>query len=105
MDKKKLNTIINNRAKTDENDTNALERIWHDEIAVLSEDISGTMDYLINECTAEEYSWISEIIDNLIETTKSRELLECYKKLSEKYPTEYAEYNISFCITEAEAFL
>lgn len=82
-----------------------IERCWNEEIRVLSEDIPSTIDFLQNECTPDEYSWISEVIDDLVRKTQSRELVECYKNLMTKFPEECKMYNIAGSIEFAEAAL
>lgn len=78
MNKKRFKEIISKLDSLEPNDDLVHAKCWRDEVAVLTEDVNGTIDYLKNECTKDEYSWISEIIENLIAITKSRELLESY---------------------------
>ncbi|MGN1344673.1 MAG: hypothetical protein ACI4U3_08840 [Traorella sp.] len=82
-----------------------IEKCWKKEIEILSKDIEGTIEFLKNECTNDEYTWISEIIDDLIEVTQSRELLKCYKDLMLKFPDECKIYNIKGSIECAENLL
>ena len=82
-----------------------IERCWKKEIEILSKNIEGTINFLKYECTSDEYSWISEIIDDLIEVTKSKELLDCYKELMSKFPEECKIYNIKESIEYAEEYL
>lgn len=77
-----------------------IEECRKKEIEILSEDVSASIRFLENECTANEYSWISEIIDDLVEKTQSKELVECYKNLMSKFPEECKKY----CIAESVAF-
>lgn len=72
-----------------------IENCWKKEIEILSQDIPSTISFLRNNCTADEYSWISEIIEDLAEHTQNRELIVEYKNLMSKYPEEYKKYNIS----------
>ena len=72
-----------------------IEECWKREVSVLSEDIPGTIAFLKSECTASEYSWISEVIDDLAAQTQSRELVEAYKSMMEKFPEECEIYNIA----------
>lgn len=74
-------------------------------IEILSEDIPSTIDFLNNECTAGEYSWISEVLEDIIEKHPNAELVQCYKALMIKFPEECAMYNIAACIEGAEAIL
>ena len=79
-----------------------IEKCWNEEIEILGEDVDATISLLQNECTAEEFSWISEIIDNLAERTRSRELVQAYKNLTDKFPEECKESNILESIKFAE---
>ena len=82
-----------------------IERCWKKEVEILAEDIPSTINYLISDCTADEYSWISEIIEDLASKTQSRELIDCYKSLMKKFPEECEKYNIAGSIEYAEAEL
>ena len=53
-----------------------IDKCWEQEIAILSEDIPSSIHFLKNDCTEDEYSWISEIIDDLAEKTGSKELIQ-----------------------------
>ena len=97
--------VLRKRSTLHPNDDFETEKCWRKEVAILSEDINGTISYLQNECTDDEYSWISEIIDDLIEVTRSKELLYCYKSLMNKFPVACETYNIAFSIECAEALL
>ena len=82
-----------------------IQECYNQEIAILLEDIPSTIDYLRNECTGDEYVWISEIIDDLAVETNSRELVDCYKKLMTKFPKEWEKYSISGSARSAEEAL
>ena len=102
MDKTRFREIIKRISELDPNAYNEIEKCWKVEVSVLSEDISGTIDFLTNECTEDEYAWISEIIDDLIVATQSRALLDCYKQLMVKFPNACDTYNIAYTIECAE---
>lgn len=82
-----------------------IDKCREEEITVLAQDIPSTMKYLKHDCTPEEYSWISEIIDDLAEETGSTALIECYKDLMKKFPEECRKYNIAGSIESAEEIL
>lgn len=105
MNKDKFKEIISRLEALELNDDFVHEQCWKEEVAVLAEDVDGTIEYLKVECTENEYSWISEVIDDLIEATKSKELLECYKGLGAKYPDACKMYNIDRIIKYAEPFV
>lgn len=72
-----------------------IEKCWEQEVGILTEDIPSTLLFLKNDCTADEFSWISEVIEDIAEQTNSREFVECYKSLMSKYPDECNKYNIA----------
>lgn len=79
-----------------------IEECWKREIKVLSDDVPGTIVFLKTQCTAAEYSWISEIIEELAAMTQNKELVEVYKSLLSKFPEESEMYNIADSIRFAE---
>ena len=93
MDVVKFREVIRERSEMSDEWSLGIEQCWKKEIEILSQDIPSTIEYLKNECTADEYSWISEIIDDLAESTQSKELIEVYKNLMIKYPDEYKKHN------------
>ena len=105
MDIIKFREIIKNISALDPNASSEIEQCWKAEVAILAEDIPGTINFLKNECTEDEYAWISEIIDDLILATKSRDLLDCYRQLMEKFPLTTETYNIAFCVECAQQSL
>ena len=56
-----------------------IEKCWKQEIEILTEDIPSSILFLQNECTADEYSWISEVIEKKKKKTNSYEFVMCYK--------------------------
>ena len=85
-----------------------IERCQKEVVDILKEDIPSTIDFLKTECTAEEYSWIAEVLEDVVLVTSdtelvlSRELVECVKALMEKFPEECETYNISGDVERAE---
>ncbi len=82
-----------------------IEECRKKEIEILTEDVLETIEFLKNDCTAEEYSWISEVIDDVVEVVPSKELVQCYKDLMKKFPEECSKYNIAGSVESAEAIL
>lgn len=97
--------VIQERIECPDEWAYGVERCWKREIEILSEDIRSTIEFLLTECTADEFSWISEVIDDLAAKTQNRELIMCYKSLIEKFPKECKSYNIAENIEYAEAEL
>ncbi len=105
MNVEKFREVIKQREETDDEWDYGVEQCWKKEIEILTEDIDSTIKFLQTACTADEYSWISEIIDDVAMETKSSELVEEYKKLMERFPEECEKYNIAGSIKNAEAVL
>jgi hypothetical protein len=82
-----------------------IEECRKNEIAILAEDIPGTIAFLKNECTSDEYVWISEVFEDVVNMVPSKELVQCYKELMVKFPEACSEYHIETCIENAEAIL
>ncbi|MCT7719429.1 MAG: hypothetical protein N5840_05555 [Lactobacillus iners] len=102
MDVQKFREVLKRRDETHSEYTYGLEMCWKEEVEILAEDIPSTIEYLKNDCTADEFVWI---IDDLAEKTRNRELMECYKSLMGKFPEESKRYHVDFCIECAEDFL
>ena len=105
MDIIKFREIIKQREETDDEWDYGVEQCWKQEIELLTKDIPSTIEFLKNNCTAEEYSWISEVLDDIVELVPSKELVQCYKDLMTKFPEECSKYNIAGSIESAEAIL
>jgi len=105
MDINGFREVIKQREETDDEWDYGLEQCWKKEIEILSEDIPSTIEFLKNECTAEEYSWISEVIDDVVDKLPSKELVQCYTELMAKFPEECQKYNIKGVIEICEGIL
>lgn len=102
MDIIKFRDVIKKREETDDEWDYGIEQCWKKEIEILLEDIPSTIEFLKNECTSDEYSWISEVIDDVVDINPSKELVECYKSLMSKFPEECEKYNIAGVIEICE---
>ena len=109
MNTEKLKELIKHREE--------VERIshgeWADEIEkcqkhlteLLVEDMKSTIAYISDECTSNEYIWISEVLDDIIELAPSKDFLRSFSGLKAKYPDEYSSYHIEESIQSAESIL
>jgi hypothetical protein len=93
------------RKKLHPEDDFETEEMWKKETEILSRDMQKTIDFLENECTAEELYWISEVFDEVVEKTQSKEFIECLYRVVEKYPAESEEHRILVFIHYAEGYL
>lgn len=74
-------------------------------IVLLTEDINKTIQFLDNDCTAEQFIWISEVFYEINEILRSKKFIEALKNLVVKYPDESKKYNILSFIESAECLL
>jgi hypothetical protein len=44
-----------------------------------------TIQFLERECTAEKFYWMIEILDDIVERTKSRAFIDCLYKSAERH--------------------
>ena len=106
MDIKKFREVIVQHIYVDEISDGEwdeeLDRCRAEEVKLLTEDMPSTLEFLKNECTADEYSWISESLDEIADTPHGAEFIECYKSLLDKFPEEDEKYNISGVLKCAE---
>lgn len=104
MNFEEFRLILNKKNSLVLNDDFALEECWNQEIEMLSKNEEDTIRF-INECLADEYVDLKEVIDDVILKTNSRKILEAFKKLKDKYPKEYNDYRIGFVISICEDYL
>ena len=55
--------------------------------------------------TASQFSWMSEVWDEIVEKTKSKEFVDCIKETAKKFPEECEKFNIAGSIESAEEYL
>lgn len=71
-------------------------------MSIISESFVGIIDFIENDCTADDFSWLSEIYDDIIDIFPSERIIEALRKTADKYPEEVKKYNLLYCIDEAE---
>ena len=97
--------VIEDIKKLDVNNDYEHEKLCKKELEIVTKDISVTINYLKTECTADEFSWLSEIFRDIVEKCPSQEFVDELYKLAEKYPEETKEYNVMSFIDEAAGYL
>ena len=96
--------MINKRMSIDDENSKEVEKCWIEMTDVFSADIDKTIAFL-NGCTADEFSWLSEIFDSIAEKTHSNEFVLALYKTADKYPEETKKYNILDFIKSAECII
>ncbi|MBR6133835.1 MAG: hypothetical protein IKQ29_03875 [Bacilli bacterium] len=103
--KERFKNVIQELEDINVNDDYRHEELWNKELEIVTENINDTIKYLQTECTAHEFTWLSEIFREIVERCPSKEFVNELYKLSEKYPDETKEYNIMSFIDEAAGYL
>ena len=62
--------MIKEREATDDEWAYGVEQCHQKLISLLSENIDETIIFLDNDCTADQFSWISEVFDEIAEITQ-----------------------------------
>ncbi len=57
--------ILLERISLDINDDWGIDAKWKKEVEILSQDVDAVVDYLENECSFDDFEWMSEIFDDL----------------------------------------
>ncbi len=96
--------IIQKRATIDDENYYEVEKCWNEMAAVFSADITKTIQFL-GVCTADEFSWLSEVFENIAEKTHSKEFVLTLRKTAEKFPVETRQYNILDFIEAADCIV
>lgn len=61
---------------------------WKKEIEILIEDVDETIEFIKNKCDDETLLWMSEVFEEIIEKTQSKELLQILLERSNKVVDE-----------------
>ncbi len=58
------------------NDDYRTEKCWKEETEILSENILETIDFFENQCTDEEFFWLSSIFSDVSEIVQSKQFIQ-----------------------------
>jgi hypothetical protein len=74
-------------------------------VNLLTFDIDETLNFITNDCTAEQLVWLSEILDEIMEKTRDPRILDAIREVAEKNPDVSEQYNIDYFINSAAEYL
>lgn len=97
-----IRNAIQKRMSIDDEWDYGVEQCWKKEIELLSQNINETITFLENDCTAEEFSWLSEIFEEVAKRTQSRAFVNCLFQVAEKYQDVCNEFHIDLVLRYAE---
>lgn len=101
----KLRKAIEKRASTDSEWDYGVQQSWKAALSIIAESFEGIVDFIENDCTADEFSWLSEIYDEIVDIFPTKRIIEALRKTAKKYPEEVKRYNLNYCIDEADGHL
>ncbi len=67
-------------------------------VDLFTEDMDATIDFLLHDCTEDQFGWLSEVFDEIVEKSQSHEFVDALNKLAKKYPEETKRGNIQYFI-------
>lgn len=91
--------------ETQDNWYDGIEHCNQELVNLFASNISDGITFLNETCSASQFVWLSEIIEDIIEISHSKAFLDAYKTLSIKYAEETSRYNIKSFIDDAESNL
>ena len=100
-----LRQILERRSKLHPNDDFRTEKAWEEETELLSRNMEETIRFLENECTDDEFIWLSEVFDDIARKSQSRAFIDCLYAVVRKFPEEDQKYNLTHHIEDAESWL
>ena len=105
LDKNKVRYLLATEMALDANADYEIYAIWDELIDILRQDSPSTINFILNDCTEEEYAGILEISDDLSFIFQSKAFIEALEKTADKYPSLKEKYNISGMIFFAKQAL
>ena len=75
------------------------------EIELFTRNLQETIDFLDNDCTAEQLSWMAEVFEEISAKLQSWDFVDALRRVAEKYPEYSKKYHLSDTIAIAEAQL
>lgn len=91
--------------ETQDNWYDGIEHCNQELVKIFTNNILDGISFLNDTCSASQFVWLSEIIEDIIVVSHSKEFLEAYVTLSRKYAEETIKYNIQSFIDDAESIL
>ena len=73
--------------------------------SVIAENITDSIVFITQDCTAEEFVCLSEVFDDIVRKTRSRAFIDCLYSVVRKFPEEDRKYNLTHHIEDAETWI
>ena len=76
-----------------------------DAVALLSQDLRETVDFIDNFCTPEQLVWMSVIATDVAVNLKDRAFTDAMRKAAIRFSKQIDGYNVDECICDAEKII
>ena len=80
MVKDNFRIILTKRISLHPEDYINIEKCWEEETKILTSDMAQTIDFIINECTDDEFAWMSEIFEDIAHESPSVDFVNALKE-------------------------
>lgn len=90
----KIRSIIKKRAAVNDEWQSGVEECWAELTDALAEDYSVTRKFLLEDCTADEASWVSEVYDDVVRKTQSEKYIDLLRMSILRFPEEAEKYHM-----------
>lgn len=91
---KEISVIIKKLEAIDDECYENLEKCWDELTDALTEDFNITRKFLLKDCKANEVSMVSEVYDDIVLKTQSKEYIDLLYKSIKRFPEEDKKYNL-----------
>ena len=102
---KEFEKLVEKRKKINVDIDYETDPIIKEMVSLMTADISSTIIFLKDECSEEQFVWLSEIADEITSRTKSSEFIQALMDLCDKYPEATEKYNIRYFVKSAAEYL
>lgn len=109
MDKIKFKNTMKERyrilTECEDNWGDGIDLCCKDAIAVIADDIPGFINYLKTECASQDYLFITEWLDEIVDAIKSQELIDAFREtMNFRFLEENQKYHIEQDLEDALKF-
>lgn len=95
MDTKIIRDIIAKREATSDEWQYGVEQCWEELSSALADDYRAARKFLLEDCTADEASWISEVYEEIIQKTQSGRYIDLLRRSIGRFPEEDRLHHMS----------
>ncbi|MEF9880830.1 MAG: hypothetical protein RR975_15560 [Clostridia bacterium] len=60
------------------------ESVWKAKVDAICADLPAAIGFILSECTDEEFLWLSEIFDDVMDKTRSAEFLQALRERADR---------------------